>query len=58
VNEKLDELGGNVDEALIQAEELANEPGAVTKKRIKEITRNLEDARDGVDELENEDSEG
>ena len=56
MNDKLDELAGDVDEALTTADELEDKPGSVKQSAIDHIKSNLEKAREGVDELENEDS--
>jgi hypothetical protein len=50
--DKVDELANRVDDALVSAEELENDPGDVKKKSIERVKKSLEKAKDVVDEME------
>jgi hypothetical protein len=52
VGDKVDELANQVDDALVSAEELENDPGHVKEKSIHTVKDALEKARDTVDEME------
>ena len=50
--DKVDELANQVDDALVSAEELENDPGRTKEKSIHTVKDALEKARDTVDEME------
>lgn len=52
MSDKLDELASEIDDAVITAEELKNEPGSHQEQKIDEIADALDTAKDAVDDLE------
>ena len=50
--DKVDELASHVDDALVSADELENDPGSITGKEIHRVKDALEKAKDTVDEME------
>ena len=52
MTDKVDELANSVDDALVSAEELENDPGRVRKKSINKVKDALQEAKDTVDEME------
>ena len=50
--DKVDELASQVDDALVSADELENDPGGVDRKKIDKVKNALEKAKDTVDEIE------
>ena len=58
MTDKVDELASNVDDALVSVDELENDPGIVSGKRIDQVKGALEKAKSAVDEMEDaEDSD-
>ena len=56
MNDKLDELGNEIDDAMVNADELEDAPGAMPKHKIDKLKDVLDDAQNAVDDLE--DTEG
>jgi inosine/xanthosine triphosphate pyrophosphatase family protein len=58
MNDKLDELAGEIDDAVLSTEELEDAPGAVSEKKIDKMKHVLEKAQDLAEDLENEEDAG
>jgi hypothetical protein len=54
MNDKLDELATQLDETLLSAEYLEDDPGDAKKSQIKHVRETLEKAKDRVDEMESD----
>ena len=54
MNDKLDDLSTEIDDAVLSAEDLKNAPGGLSKKKIDEVKDALEKAQDVAGDLENE----
>ncbi len=54
MTDKVDELASDVDDALVSAEELDNDPGSIKKKNIDKVKGALEDAKHAVDQMEDQ----
>ncbi len=52
MTDRVDELASDVDDALVSADELENEPGPITGDAITKVKDALERAKDTVDEME------
>jgi hypothetical protein len=52
MTDSVDELASNVDDALVSADELENEPGKIKEKQITRVKDALQHAKDIVDEME------
>lgn len=52
MSDRVDELASNVDDALLSADELENEPGKIKEKTITKVKGALQDAKDTIDEME------
>lgn len=50
--DRLDDLATQVDDALVSAEELEDDPGATSPKDIERVKDALEKAKDTVDKME------
>jgi hypothetical protein len=52
MSDRVDELASDVDDALVSADELNNDPGSIKGKAIHKVQDALKEAKDGVDEME------
>jgi outer membrane murein-binding lipoprotein Lpp len=52
MTDKVDELASDVDDALVSADELENDPGSIKAKEIDKVKDALGKAKDTVDEME------
>jgi hypothetical protein len=52
MTEKLDDLANHVDDAIVSADELENDPGTARLQKVERVKVALEKAKDTVDEME------
>jgi hypothetical protein len=52
MTDRVDDLAAQVDDALVSAEELEDDPGATSSKKIERVKDALEKAKDTVDKME------
>jgi hypothetical protein len=52
MNDKVDELASDIDDAVRTTEELENEPGEIDENSIKKVKTALDKAHDVVSEME------
>jgi hypothetical protein len=50
--DKVDDLASDVDDALVSADELENDPGIVKAEKIQKVKDSLEQAQDMVDDMQ------
>jgi hypothetical protein len=54
MNDRLDELSTQLDETLLSAEYLEDDPGEVKKSQIKHVMETLEKAKDRIDGMDSD----
>ena len=54
MNDKLDDLTTEIEDAVLSTEELEDKPGDMSKKKIGKMKDALEKAQDVADDLEND----
>jgi hypothetical protein len=54
MNDKLDDLTTEIEDAVLSAEELEDKPGDMSEKKIGKMKDALEKAQDVADDLEND----